>query len=329
MKTLITGASGFIGARLADRCQAAGHEVVALGQVNSTLEEFRSRQLREIGIQLREVPLGDKSKLAAELAGCDVAYHLAAAQHEANVNDQYFRDVNVEGTRNILDASLECGVAHFVHASTIGVYGSALHGEIDENTAPNPDNIYGVTKLEGEKLALQYSDRIPVSVIRVSETYGPGDGRLLKLFKAINKNRFFLIGKSDNVHQLIYVDDLVRALMKAAATPASAGRQIVVAGTERLTTADMCVAIADGLGTELPRLRAPMWPFLTAAVLMEYTLSPLGIQPPLHRRRLDFFRKSFFFDQARTVEILEFTPEIDFRAGVRMTAEWYDAHDLM
>jgi nucleoside-diphosphate-sugar epimerase len=329
LRTLITGSTGFIGARLATRCLQNRQQVVALGQVNTPIEEFRRSQLRDLGIDTLPVPLNDTGELRKKLEGCDTVYHLAAAQHEANVPDRYFRDVNVEGTRNILDASIEAGIKRFVHGSTIGVYGAALNGEIDEETAPHPNNIYGVTKLEGEKLALHYSDRLPVSVIRISETYGPGDGRLLKLFKAIDKRRFFLIGKGQNLHQLIYVDDLVEALMAAAERREAIGKSIVVAGQERLTTADMCRTIADGIGVPLSKFRLPMWPFLTAAILMEKTLSPLGIQPPLHRRRLDFFRKSFFFSQKMASEILRFAPTTDFNAGVHATAKWYRENNLM
>ena len=150
MKVLITGSTGFIGARLALKCHELGHEVVALGQLNTPIEEFRTQELRGQGVEIQSIALDDKVGLAKALAGCEVVYHLAAAQHEANVPDEYFRQVNVEGTRNMLDASIEAGVKRFVHGSTIGIYGSALDGEIDENSPAHPANIYGVTKLEGE-----------------------------------------------------------------------------------------------------------------------------------------------------------------------------------
>ena len=323
MKILVTGSTGFIGARLAEKCLNAGHEVVALGQINTPIEEYRCKKLRELGIPIMPSPLQDRRGLVEQLQGCDIVFHLAAAQHEANVPDEYFYEINVEGTRNILDASIESDVKSFVHGSTIGVFGSALDGEIDESTATRPANIYGVTKLEGENLALEYASKLPVSVIRISETYGPGDGRLLKLFKAIAKGRFFVIGNGKNIHQLIYVDDLIEAMMSASQTPGASGESIVIAGNERLSTQEMCQTIAEELGTSLPGLNAPMWPFLTAAVLMEKTLSPLNIQPPLHRRRLDFFRKSFFFSQKKANEVLSFSPQTNFRTGVQATAAWY------
>ena len=145
------------------------------------------RQLDALGVQVLPIAVTDKAGIAKAASGCNVLYHLAAAQHEANVPDQHFWDVNVEGTRNVLDACISAGVTSVVHGSTIGVYGEATDGEIDEETPARPDNIYGVTKLAGEEVALSYGGKAQVSSIRISETYGPGDWRLLKLFRAIQK----------------------------------------------------------------------------------------------------------------------------------------------
>ena len=329
MKVLITGSTGFIGSRLAMKCHEAGHDVVALGQLNTPIEEFRTKELREQGVEIRSIALEDKAGLVESLAGCQTVYHLAAAQHEANVPDEYFRRVNVDGTRNILDASIEANVQRFVHGSTIGVYGSALDGEISEDSPVQPANIYGTTKLEAEKLVLDYQQRLPVTVVRISETYGPGDGRLLKLFKAISKGTFFVIGNGQNIHQLIYVDDLVTALMLASEESKAVGEVFVVAGSERLSTEEMCMNVAAAVQKKMPGIHAPMWVFLVTAFIMEKTLSPLGIQPPLHRRRLDFFRKSFFFDQAKVDRILQFKPATDFSAGTKLTAAWYAKNEFL
>jgi len=329
LKVLITGSTGFIGSRLVLRCHELGHDVVALGQLNTPIEEFRTKDLRARGVDIQAVALEDKAELTEMLAGCDLVYHLAAAQHEANVPDEYFRQVNVEGTRNMLDASINAGIKRFVHGSTIGVYGSALDGEIDENSPTRPANIYGVTKLEGEKLVLEYQDRLPVTVIRISETYGPGDGRLLKLFKAISKGTFFVIGNGQNIHQLIYVDDLVAALMAAGEQAQAIGEIFVIAGTQRLSTDEMCRHVATAVQKEMPGIHAPMWLFLMIAIVMEKTLGPLGIQPPLHRRRLDFFLKSFYFNQDKVAGLLHFNPGTPFSAGTKLTADWYAEHGFL
>ena len=103
-----------------------------------------------------------------------------------------------------------------------------------------------------------------------------------------SKNTFFIIGRGDNLHHLIYVDDLVTGLLQAAEHPDAANQLFVLAGPKPVTTTQMAVTIAQQLGARPPRLHAPLLPFLVLAVLLEKTLRPLGVQPPLHRRRLDF-----------------------------------------
>ena len=329
MKVLITGGTGFIGSRLALRSMERGHDVVILGQVNNPAEEQNCQLVESKGAKVVLGAVTDKKLIASCTEGTELVFHLAAAQHEANVPDQHFWDVNVEGTRNLLEASVQHGVKRFVHGSTIGVYGEAMEGEIDEQTALKPDNIYGVTKREGEGLALSFCDQIPVSVVRISETYGPGDRRLLKLFKAIQRGAFFMIGRGDNMHQLIYVDDLIDGMYQAAEEDSAIGEIFVLAGREVLTTQQMVTTISEVLGARPRRWHAPLWPFYVAAVLMEKTLRPLGIQPPLHRRRLNFFIKSFYFSQAKAARILDFHPRRDFREGVTLTAEWYRQSGLL
>ncbi|WP_435104998.1 NAD-dependent epimerase/dehydratase family protein [Arhodomonas sp. AD133] len=323
MKVLITGATGFIGARLAVLSLEDGHEVTALGQVNSAVEDERREELRQHGIEIMPVSLNDREALTQAMAGVEVVFHLAAAQHEANVPDQHFWQVNVEGVRTLLEIAAEHQVRRFVHGSTIGVYGAALDGEIDEETPLRPDNIYGVTKAEGEKVVREFGDRLETVIVRISETFGPGDGRLLKLFRAVDSGKFFMIGTGRNKHQLIYVDDLVRGLWLAATRPAAVGKVLLLAGREVVTTEDMVSGIATALGARTPKLRAPLWPFMAAAVVMETALRPLGIQPPLHRRRMDFFRKSFYFSCTKTTDILGAAPATSFRDGARLTADWY------
>ena len=323
MKVLVTGGTGFIGSKLALKSQQLGHSVTVLGQVNNSFERENQRLLEARGVAVELAAVTERDRVFRLTEGCDVVFHLAAAQHEANVPDRHFWDVNVEGTRNVLEASIAGGVGRLVHGSTIGVYGSALAGELNEASPLKPDNIYGITKLEGEKLVLSRAAEIPVVAIRISETYGPGDRRLLKLFRAVEKKMFFMIGRGDNKHQLIYVDDLLDGLYLAATSDKAVGQLFVLAGGEIVTTWEMVRTIANALETRVRRLRSPLWPFVGAAVIMEKTLKPFGIQPPLHRRRLDFFRKSFFFSRDRARTVLGFEPATSFHDGVAKTLAWY------
>lgn len=323
MNVLITGGTGFIGSQLALRCLERGDRVRVLGKENTEAESQNTQLIRDKGVELIFASVTDKTALAKALQGIELVFHLAAAQHEMNVPDKRYWDVNVEGTRNMLEASRDAGVKHFVHGSTIGVYGEALSGDIEDTSPLKPNNIYGVTKLEGEKLVRAFQDQLPVSIIRISETYGPGDRRLLKLFKAIKKKVFFIIGNGKNIHHLIYIDDLIDGLFLAATKEPAKGQIVVLAGKDTATTREMSDIIAKQLNSSVPKLHAPLSLFLLAATILEFTLRPLGIQPPLHRRRMDFFRKSFAFSREGSFQILGFDPKVSFREGVTKTIKWY------
>ncbi len=329
MKVLITGGTGFIGSRLALETRRRGHDVAVYGQTNTDAERANQALLERAGIPLIAGSVTEREKAFDAVRDREWVFHLAAAQHESSVGNQHFRNVNIEGTRNMLDAAVAANVRRFIHGSTIGVYGEAMDGELDEMSPVSPRNIYGVTKLEGERLVLSYKDRLPLTVIRISETYGPGDRRLLKLFRAVRSPVFFTIGNGKNKHQLVYVDDLVDGMLDAAERPQALGQVFVLAGNETVTTDDMVRAVANAVGIRRPRMRVPLWPFLAIAYTLEKTCVPFGVRPPLHRRRLDFFRKSFRFNIARARRDLGFSPAVGFAEGAARTAQWYRDEGLL
>jgi dihydroflavonol-4-reductase len=321
-KVLVTGGTGFIGSTLARSCLAQGDEVRILGQANTPAESENLQRLREESFKIVEGSVVDENTVQNAVEGVDVVYHLAAAQHEAGKSDQHFYDVNVVGTGNILNASCVARVKRFVHGSTIGVY-QAGSGTVRDDSPAVPDNIYGRTKLEAERVVASFREKLPVVTIRISETYGPGDHRLLKLFRGIQKGKYFHIGRSNNLHHPVYVDDLVAALRLAAEKDQACSQTMVVPGFEALTTREMVTKIAKVLGVKPPGVTVPLWPLWTIATLMEWTLRPIGIQPPLHRRRMHFFTKSFEFSGDKARSLLEYQPRVSFDEGAKRTAEWY------
>ncbi len=323
MRIVVTGATGFIGCQLAQILARLGHDVVATGRAASTVETARLERLQKAGVRVDVGSLLDPGFAATLSKASEIVIHLAAAQHEGNVPDSYFRDINVGGTRLLLEAAIGAGTRRFVYGSTIGVYGAASDQELTELSATRPENIYAATKLEAEQVVSAHSSQIETCIGRISETYGPGDFRLLKLFRAIDRGAFVVLGSGENVRQVIYVDDLAACLLRAAEHPGAVGQTFVFAGSEVMTTNAMVAQIAVALGRRPPRVRIPVWPFRAAAAVLEGTLRPLGIQPPLTQRRLDFFTKSFMFSTAKYREVLGFVPRVSFAEGAAATADWY------
>lgn len=328
MNILITGGTGFIGSRLSLICKEKGFNVKVFGQENSETEKQNSEFLKSKGIEVILASVTEIEKIIESCSGVDVIIHLAAAQHEMNIPDERFIEVNVNGTRNLIEAAVRNGVKRFVYGSTIGVYGE-LAGVIDEDSPCKPVNIYGKTKLEAENLISTYSNKIETVIIRIPETYGPGDRRLLKLFKGIKKNVFFIIGSGKNLHHPIFINDLTEGLISASLKDEAAGQTLLLAGNKAITTNEMVLAITESFGKKIPWLKVPLFPMMFAATIFELIFRPLGIQPPLHRRRMDFFVKSYSFSTKKAQEQIGFSPEYDFSKGVKITKIWYEETNLL
>ena len=329
-RLLVTGATGFIGSRLALHAHRAGIDVVAAGRAESEIEVQRAEELRNAGVRLVTGTFDDAEHLRTTMTGRDCVIHLAAAQHESHMPDEYFRRINVDGTRALLGAACEAGVRRFVYGSSIGVYGAILDNELlDEDSALRPENIYTQTKLAAERVTEEFSSKLETCVIRISETYGPSDVRLLKLFLAIDRGQFVMLGSGTNRRQCMHVNDVIRVLLLAAHHPNAVGQTFVIAGRQAMTSNEMVQAIAAAIHCRAPTTHVPLWPFNALARVMETVLPPFGIQPPLHRRRLDFFTKSFVFSTMKVQTLLGFQPEIDFLSGAEDTARWYRARGLL
>jgi len=328
-RILVTGGTGFIGSQLALHAARDGHAVTVASPIRNDTERFRGDLLNRAGISVVEAALDDTARLREALTGHDAIIHLAAAQHEAEAPESHFRKVNVEGTRTLLTLALREGVKRVVHGSTIGVYGDGRQGVLDELSPLAPDNSYGRTKAEGEAVVREFASRLEVVIVRISETYGPADLRLLKLFKAIQRGRYITLGDGLNERQVIYVEDLCRALLAAVHAPGAMGQTMILAGGERLTTDAMVASICTALGKPPNARHVPLWPFDIAAKVCETVMPPLGLKPPLHSRRLDFFRKSFRFSTERAARILGFRPQVPFATGAQLTAQWYRETGLL
>jgi len=329
MEILITGGTGFIGSVLAIRCLNSGNRITVLGKANNEWESRRASNLQQQGIEVVLGSVLDENLLASVCADKDVIFHLAAAQHESDVDDEYFRNINVRGTQNLLEASVAAGVNRFIHGSTIGVYGSAHSGPLDEESPTRPENIYGITKLEGEKVALGFCDRLALTIVRISETYGPEDKRLLPMFRFVAKGWFPLIGAGANMHQPIFVNDLADALIALMNNDEAAGETVILAGPVPVSTAEMIDDVELAVGHHSHKLHIPMLPVAAMAYVLEKLLPPLHVKPPLTRRRLDFYRKNFWFDTSKATALVGVAPSTSFAAGAQLTLQWYLANGLL
>lgn len=324
-RVLVTGASGFTGSNLCRRLQADGEEVVAWVRSSSNVE-----QLRKLSVERREVDICDPSRVSAALHGFDIVYHIAAAFRVEHVDTDEFTRVNVEATRNLLAAAQAGGVQRFVHCSTVGVQGDIDEPPATEEYRYAPGDHYQRSKLAGELLALEYAaGGLPVSVVRPAGIYGPGDTRFLKLFRAVSRRRFVMIGSGKALYQLTYIDDLVDGIVRAGRRPEAVGEVFTLAGPRITTLRELVDGIAAAVGARRPRLRLPYAPVHMASVVCERLCKLIGVAPPLYPRRVEFFAKDRAFDISKARRLLGYDPRVDLDEGLRRTAAWYREQGLI
>ena len=330
MTVLVTGATGFTGGHLAAGLKQCGHTVRALVRPRS-LEKFRASSLAQLGIDAVEGDLSDPESVARAAVGAAVVYHIAATYREAGQPDSAYRVVNVDGTRHVLDAARRAGATRVVHCSTGGVHGHIEQPPATEDAPLNPGDVYQETKLEAEQVAREYGRTHPLEVViaRPIGIYGPGDTRFLKMFRGLARGRFPMLGSGDVFYHLTYIDDLVEGFRLCGEVPGVSGRTYVLAGPRYTTLNELVQLVATELEVDPPRWHWPAWPFWTAGLLCEAICVPLRIEPPLYRRRVDFYTKSRAFDTSRARAELGFAPRVDLREGIHRTAEWYRARGLL
>jgi dihydroflavonol-4-reductase len=323
VRVLVTGATGFTGGHLARALAARGDEVCALVR-----DPSRAGCLEQAGIELVVGDLRNRADVRTAVTGVAVVYHVAALYRQAGLPASDYRAVNAEAVGTLIDAAAAAGAARVVHCSTVGVHGDVERPPANEDAPLRPGDVYQWTKLEGETVARAAAVRtgIEVVIVRPTGIYGPGDRRLLKLFRGVARRRFVVLGSGRIYYHLTYIDDLVEGFRLCAVTPGAAGRTYILAGGEVTTLNELVTLVAEEAGVRSRAWRLPVWPVWLAGALCEGVCTPLGIEPPLYRRRVDFFTKSRAFDISRARAELGFQPRIGLREGVRRTLSWYREH---
>jgi nucleoside-diphosphate-sugar epimerase len=321
MRTLVTGATGFTGGHLARALRRQGRDVRAMVRT----DDARSSALAAEGIEVCHGDLRDAVSLRRALGGIDIVYNIGANYRQASAGRDDYYAVNAAAVATLVELAAATGVRRVVHCSTVGVHGDVEHPPANEDAPLRPGDEYQRSKLEGERVGREAAARHDVELViaRPSGIYGPGDRRLLKLFRGVSRRTFVTLGSGEIFYHLTYVDDLVEGLRLCGEVPGAAGRTYILAGDDVTSLNELVRRIAAAAGVRPLSLRAPVWPFWVAGALCEAVCVPLRIEPPIYRRRVDFFTKSRAFDITRARRELGYSPLVGLDEGIRRTLAWY------
>jgi nucleoside-diphosphate-sugar epimerase len=327
MRALVTGGTGFTGSHLVRRLLARGREVRVLDAAPGLFHD----ELRRQGAEITLGSVTDRALVDRLVAGADVVFHLAAAFRQINLPPRTYWEVNCQGTRGLAEACLRHQVARFVYCSTQGVHGHIARVPGDEASPIAPEDYYQQTKYEGELATWEVARQgLPACVIRPMAIYGPGDpGRFLMLFRAVRKGRFLMFGDGQTFYHPCYIDNLVDAFELAAEHPKATGETYLI-GDDRYVTLEALVrAVAAALEAPVRIVHLPFAPLWAAAAACEAVCRPLGVEPPLFRRRADWFRQTRAFSIDKAARELGFVPRVPLAEGLARTAVWYREHGYL
>jgi nucleoside-diphosphate-sugar epimerase len=326
MKVLVTGATGFTGSHLARKLYHLGHDVRILVR-----DKGKVLQSKDFDPEIFKGDIRDSNSVELAVKGIDIVYHIAAMYRTAGIADRVYWETHVEGTKILLKASFKSNVNRFVHCSTVGVHGHIENPPASENYPFNPGDIYQLTKLKGEQAVLRFTKEtgLPVVVIRPCAIYGPGDMRLLKLFKIASQRIIPILGNGEISYHMVYIDDLIDAFILSAVNENANGESIIIGGEECYSLNQLVDLIDSVLNLRPTKIHLPVLPIYLISALIEKICIPLGIPAPIYRRRVAFFTKSRNFDISKSKKLLGFAPKINLFEGIKRTAIWYNESDLL
>ena len=328
-RIFVTGANGFIGSHVIEYLLQRGNEVIGIIRTSSDVRSL-SALLESYGDRLHLVvgDLRDRGTLESALDDVEFVYHLGAVLMATS--EEEFRDTNVTGTRNLLEAVANrrsAGFQRFLFVSAQAAAGPSPDGRsIDESLPPRPVSSYGKSKTDAEAIVNQFSDRVPVTIVRPVAVYGEREqdisGGTFPMVKAGLAPKLGFVSKTAS---LVYVGDVVKGMIAAAESPRSLGKTYFLSDPNPYPQHEVVRAIADAMGK---RLRIPVIvPHLLlviVAVVAEWTHQFTRRRPMLTRDKVRELRQRWWAaTPAAAAHDLGWSSQVSLRTGMaRAVADW-------
>lgn len=318
-RVLVTGATGFIGGHLAQRCLVQGLAVRGLAR---SLE--RATWLAPLGADIIQGDLLDQATVARAVAGCDAVLHAAAWTGDSGPSRRVAWDTNVTATANLLRIAHDCGVRRFIYFSSVAVYGVNSSPVIDE-TSPTPPTgqLYPDSKIAAEALVrTACAQGLPATIIRPACTYGPrGIAWTVNVIEQIKSGRLVLLGRDEGLVNTGYIDNLVDGVMLALHNPVAVGKAFNLCDGTTVTYRQFYLRYAAMLGQDtLPTW--PAWIARGANTPPGRWIRRLTGRPSIGPWSYHFRFNPSRFSIAEAQRLLGYVPAIDLYEGMQRTEAW-------
>lgn len=321
MKILVTGGTGFTGAALVLRLLELGHNVRSLDNQPGIFSD----KLKKEGAELVTGSITEKDVVDNATEGMEFIFHLAAAFRKLNVPNEFYYDVNVNGTRYVMEAAKKHKVKRVVYCSTQGVHGHVENPPGDENSPIAPADYYQQTKYEGELVVQEFTKKgINWTILRPTAMYGPGDPeRFFMIFKRVKKGVFPMFGNGHTYYHPLYIDNLVDAFILTLDLDKGKGGTYLIADEKYVSINELVSKVAEAMEMPVKIPHYPLLPLIIAGHICEKICKPFSISPPIFPRRVDWFRQTRAFKNDKAERELGYVPKVGLNEGLKKTANWY------
>ncbi len=328
LSAFISGASGFIGGALAAHLHSRGWRVTAGVRPGSEAKLPDGHPYRVTAAPLKGIP-------PAALRG-QVVFHAAAIRNRWGTPPSRYHEINVEGTRALLQAAAAGGARRFVYLSSVGVYGWPGLAMMDEST-PLDDSPavtpYHRSKIAAEGVVRTFADRLETVIVRPTITCGPGDrdGMLTRLLAMLRAGRFLPVGRGGNTIHLTDIADLCRGLELAGTHPAAPGETFILSGPQPVRVRDLLEEACALLDVRLPPVFLPVPLALAAGWGMAGLYRGLHLlsEPLITPEKVRNLTAQRGFSHAKAARLLGYRPQISIEETLRRTLAWMQAENLL
>lgn len=324
MRALVTGASGFLGGRLAEMLVERGAEVRVLARDGGRLEH-----LQGLRIEVVKGGLTEFAALQEAVRGRTHVFHCAACSTDWATNQTYFES-NVLGTGMLMEAALrERGVERVVHVSTTDVYGYPKQPGDETAALVDVGLPYNRTKMQGEMAVWGYAEKgLPVTVIRPATIYGPrGKDFVVEIAKMLRQRMMLLVDGGRERGGFCYVDNVACAMMTVCHQPQTVGEAYNICDSSDVSWREYAEALADGLGLRRPWLDLPFGMAMGVGIASEAVHAALRLpgRPLLTRHAVCLLGRDQEFSAAKAARDFGYAGGVGFEEGMRRTVEWVKA----
>ncbi len=327
-RILITGATGYVGNRLAERLIAQGEKMNLLCRTRETAGFIESDDVSLVGGNLL-----DKDSLLRAMKGCDRVYHLAALARVWAKQASLFYDVNVKGTENVIAAALQAGVSRVVFCSSGSTLGPSNGIPVDEDTIRSKGffNEYETSKFIAEERALRYCRKgIDVVVVHPCRVYGPGvlsaSNAVTRIVKGYLDGSWRIIpGDGESIGCYSYIEDVVDGHLSAMELGQSGERYIL--GGPNLSFNQLANAIMNTAGRDQLVFRIPFGLIKVFGLAEEWRANLFGAEPLVTRTWLRRYQENNSCSSDKAVRELRYriTP---IEEGLKTTIDWIQTRIL-